>query len=167
MEFYLQPNPTDPEWLARTAIFHGHLGPWLVLGALVGQDATRRLETPGQWKIQVTCWMPPDKQRTPFSCMLDGLQVSSGATLGKQNIRFDYSPDVLGESWPVVHVVRPKDAQRGEAGLSYRARHRLHELVRRVTPDTLESASRDLARMPVDGLFEIRELTAQEMAPRA
>jgi formylmethanofuran dehydrogenase subunit E len=111
--------------------------------------------------------MPPDKQRTPFSCMLDGLQVSSGATLGKQNIRFAYSAEVLSATWPVIHVVRSQDAQRGPAGLSYQARPRLHDWLRTVVPERLEEMSRELAHIPVEELFDIRELTEPELLPQS
>lgn len=164
MDFYTNRHPTDPEWVARAALFHGHLGPWLIVGAMIGQDAVRRLESLGHWKIDVTCWMPPDKQRTPFSCLLDGLQVSSGATLGKQNIRFDHAPDVLADGWPVVQVVRLQDSQRPSAGVTYRATDCLHERLQQITPERLEDGSRELARSAVEALFEVRAMTDAELS---
>lgn len=164
MDFYLNANPADPVWLARTALFHGHLGPWLVTGALVGQDAIRRLNTPGQWKIDVTCWMPSDKHRTPFTCMLDGLQASSGATFGKQNIHLAYSAEVLKDGWPVVHVIRLKDAERPAEGVAYRATEYLHGLLQAVKPEKLEEYSRELAREDVARLFDIRPMSEAELS---
>lgn len=164
MDLYLTRHPADPEWLARTAVFHGHLGPWLVTGALVGQDAIQRLETAGQWKIDVTCWMPSDKHRTPFTCMLDGLQASSGATLGKQNIRLAFAAEVLADGWPVVHVVRLKDANRSAEGLVYRATSYLHGRLEAVAPERLEECSRELAREDVARLFDVRPMSEAELA---
>ncbi|HOW69865.1 MAG TPA: formylmethanofuran dehydrogenase subunit E family protein [Phycisphaerae bacterium] len=164
MDFYLDRNPADPEWLARIAVFHGHLGPWLVTGALVGQDAIQRLNTPGHWKIDVTCWMPSDKHRTPFTCILDGLQASSGATLGKQNIHLACAPDVLAGGWPVVHVVRVKDRDRPAEGVAYRATDDLHSLLQAVRSEKLEEYSRDLAREDVARLFDIRPMNQAELA---
>jgi formylmethanofuran dehydrogenase subunit E len=163
VEFY-HSQAADPDWLRRASEFHGHLGPWLVIGSLLGQDAVTRLQTPGQWKIDVTCWMPPDKQRTPFSCILDGLQVSSGATLGKQNIRFDYLPAILEKGWPVVQVIRLAEAERPAAGCEYRLSSRLYELLERVVPERLEEHSRQLARERADALFIVRSMTGEEIA---
>lgn len=164
VEFYRSRNPADPDWLADTAMFHGHLGPWLVVGALIGRDAIRRLETPGHWKIDVTCWMPLDKQRTPFSCMLDGLQASSGATLGKCNIRFAYSCDVLASGWPVVHVVRRQDGDRPMEGVHYRATEHLHRFFEGFDPARLEELSRQLAQDDVTRLFDVRAMTDAELS---
>ncbi len=163
MNLYVKTDPQDLDWVARAALFHGHLGPWLIAGAMVGQDAVRRLKTPGQWKIDVTCWMPADRQRTPFSCILDGLQASSGATLGKQNIRFNQSDDVLNGGWPVIHVVRLKDADRPTEGIAYRATGRFHELLKAVSPEHLEDGSRALAHEEVGSLFEIRPMSPLEL----
>lgn len=164
MKLYLSPNKSDPQWLAQASLFHGHLGPWLVVGLLVGRDAIQRLGTPGQWMIDVTCWMPRDKQRTPFSCMLDGLQVSSGATLGKQNIRFDNSDQVLAGSWPVIYITRREEEHRPREGLVYEAREELHQFFTRVTPDRLEEAARELAGKDVEQLFRIQAMGSGEFA---
>lgn len=164
MNLYLEKDPQDLDWVASAGLFHGHLGPWLIFGAMVGRDAIRRLDTPGMWKIDITCWMPADKQRTPFSCMLDGLQVSSGATLGKQNIRFNQSEAVLSAGWPVVHVRRLPDGDRPMEGLVYLAAPRLHEILKTISHERLEAGSRELAREEVGALFEIRSMTPDELA---
>lgn len=70
--------------LLRSAVrFHGHLGPFLVLGLRIGLLATRRLQPRGIHGMSATIWV---KQTPPRSCLLDGIQVSSGCTLGKGNI---------------------------------------------------------------------------------
>jgi hypothetical protein len=166
MDLYLKQHPDDPEWLAKAGLFHGHLGPWMVAGAMIGHDAIVRLETPGQWKIDITCWMPADKQRTPFSCILDGLQVSTGATLGKQNIRFAPLSEAPGSNWPIMHVVRLEDKQQPLAGLIYRATNAFHDFLRRSTPERLEDASRELAREEVTQIFDIAPMSEVELAPR-
>ena len=69
-----------------------------MLGAIIGRDALKRLDTDGYWDIEVTVWLPPEHQRQPWSCILDGLQISSGATLGKQNIRMAWPPEATSTS---------------------------------------------------------------------
>lgn len=64
--------------------FHGHLGPWLVLGILMGDFAIRRLKAKKYFGINVKVWGADKK---PKSCLIDGLQLSTGATYGKGNIQ--------------------------------------------------------------------------------
>ena len=63
--------------------FHGHLGPYLVLGLLAGEWAIRRLKCRKYFGLEVKVWGATKK---PKSCLIDGLQLSSGATYGKGNI---------------------------------------------------------------------------------
>jgi formylmethanofuran dehydrogenase subunit E len=64
--------------------FHGHLGPYLVLGILAGEIALRRLKAKKFFGLMVTVWGATQR---PKSCLIDGLQLSTGATYGKGNIR--------------------------------------------------------------------------------
>jgi len=71
--------------LLKSAIgFHGHLGPYLVLGLRMGHVAIRTLRPRGLHELSATVWT---KQSPAQSCVLDGVQVSSGCTLGKGNLR--------------------------------------------------------------------------------
>lgn len=63
--------------------FHGHLGPYLALGVRMGQYALRALNARKYFGIRVIAFCPP---RPPASCLVDGLQVATGATYGKRNI---------------------------------------------------------------------------------
>ena len=63
--------------------FHGHLGPYLVLGLRMGRIAFRKLKPKDLHDLSVNVWT---KKTPPQSCLLDGIQVSSGCTLGKMNI---------------------------------------------------------------------------------
>lgn len=69
--------------LAAACRFHGHLGPWLVLGLRAGEYAARKLKA-SPFEIKATVWCGP---RPPFSCFLDGVQLGSGCTMGKANLR--------------------------------------------------------------------------------
>ncbi len=71
----------DPELYIKT--FHGHLGPYLVLGYRMGRIALRELDSKGHFGLSVTVhsWLEP-----PASCLIDGVQLGSGCTLGKRNI---------------------------------------------------------------------------------
>jgi len=68
--------PDDLKHLKR---FHGHLGPYVVVGYRMGLIARHKLE--GKlWAVSFTGPKPP------MSCIVDGIQFSSGCTLGKGNI---------------------------------------------------------------------------------
>ncbi|MFH1578148.1 MAG: formylmethanofuran dehydrogenase subunit E family protein [Candidatus Omnitrophota bacterium] len=68
----------------REAIkFHGHLGPYLVLGILAGGLAVKRLKCKRYFGLYVKVRGVGKK---PRSCLIDGLQLSTGATYGKGNI---------------------------------------------------------------------------------
>jgi len=64
--------------------FHGHLGPYLILGILAGELAMKRLGCGKYFGLQVKV-RGVDKK--PKSCLVDGLQLATGATYGKGNIR--------------------------------------------------------------------------------
>ncbi|MBL7151460.1 MAG: formylmethanofuran dehydrogenase subunit E family protein [Candidatus Omnitrophica bacterium] len=74
--------------------FHGHLGPWLVLGILAGQTALDKLGCAKYFGLQVKAWGVIHK---PKSCLIDGLQLSTGATYGKGSIEKLNSPSVKVE----------------------------------------------------------------------
>ncbi len=71
--------------LRRLKDFHGHLGPYVVIGHRMGLAARSGLE--GRLHCEVFCGTRP-----PLSCLIDGIQFSSGCTMGKGNI------SVAGES---------------------------------------------------------------------
>lgn len=63
--------------------FHGHLGPYLVLGLLAGELALKKLKTKKYFGLRVKVY---GANKRPRSCLIDGLQLSTGATYGKGNI---------------------------------------------------------------------------------
>jgi formylmethanofuran dehydrogenase subunit E len=64
------------------AAFHGHLGPFIVLGYRMGKYAKQHFcRDPFQMNATVYCSGIP-----PESCLADGIQIGSGCTLGKRNI---------------------------------------------------------------------------------
>lgn len=69
--------------LEEAARFHGHLGPFLLLGYLAGSVAVRELRPEDPRDLRARVVVP---LKTPYSCIIDGVQASSGCTLGKGNI---------------------------------------------------------------------------------
>lgn len=73
--------PDDVQALLKE--FHGHLGPYVIAGYRLGTAALRRLGATKYFRIRAEVWCP---DRPPPSCAIDGVQVATGCTLGKQNI---------------------------------------------------------------------------------
>ncbi len=71
--------------LKRATEFHGHLGPFLVLGLRMGLAGLRELNIKsGEKKLQVTVKLP---YSIPFSCAVDGLQITTKCTIGNKRLR--------------------------------------------------------------------------------
>ncbi|MCM8801464.1 MAG: formylmethanofuran dehydrogenase subunit E family protein [Candidatus Omnitrophica bacterium] len=64
--------------------FHGHLGPYLVLGLRAGEIALDKLKCKKYFGLRVRVFGANQK---PKACLIDGLQISTGATYGKGNIK--------------------------------------------------------------------------------
>ncbi|MCR4404172.1 MAG: formylmethanofuran dehydrogenase subunit E family protein [Candidatus Acetothermia bacterium] len=72
------------ELVERGAEFHGHLGPFLVCGLRMGLLALRELGSSGHSDLRATV---ETGTIPPLSCLIDGIQVATGCTLGKGNIQ--------------------------------------------------------------------------------
>jgi len=70
--------------------FHGHLGPFLVIGVRMGRLAEKILFAEGKKniKLQVYAKLP---LLTPFSCILDGIQTTTKCTVGNQKLKVENS----------------------------------------------------------------------------
>ncbi len=69
--------------LEDAAALHGHLGPFLVIGHRIGAHAVEKLKPKNEFCLEVIAYLPA---KTPYTCILDGLQCSTKCTLGKGNI---------------------------------------------------------------------------------
>lgn len=75
------------------AAFHGHLGPYIIIGYRIGKYVRKALcDDPFQLTAKVYCSGNP-----PESCLADGVQLGSGCTLGKRNIEVIAGEDLKCE----------------------------------------------------------------------
>ena len=72
----------DEEFLSQAVKFHGHLGPYMVLGLRAGLFANQVLEKDPMNTEAIIETLP----RPPESCFVDGVQFATGCTMGKRNI---------------------------------------------------------------------------------
>lgn len=74
--------------------FHGHGGPFLILGVRMGILALRLLDAQGWFDLRCSVslpWRPPD------SCVIDGIQYSTGCTMGKHNIEVEEKEGIAAD----------------------------------------------------------------------
>jgi len=76
--------------IKKAADFHGHLGPFLVIGVRMGTLAKKILNVNAEENsvLRITARLP---LLTPFSCILDGIQVITQCTVGNQKLRIEHS----------------------------------------------------------------------------
>lgn len=74
------------EALKQIERFHGHLGPYAVIGYKMGEIA-KQILGPDSFSKKVIVWTGI---KPPISCIIDGIQISSGCTLGKGNISVNF-----------------------------------------------------------------------------
>ncbi len=77
-----------PPELEALRTFHGHLGVYVTIGLRMGAIGRARL---GAYKgLSATVRSRPEP---PMLCVVDGVQFSSGCTMGKGNIRVEPAED--------------------------------------------------------------------------
>ena len=121
--------------------FHGHLGPYLALGLRMGIVAVRMLKPKGLHELSVKVWT---KKTPPQSCLLDGIQVSSGCTLGKGNVRVEAAEHIRATF------------RRGRRSVIIEPTENITALLAKVSeqpPTRLRETARALYRMPDRELF--------------
>ncbi|MCF8303547.1 MAG: formylmethanofuran dehydrogenase subunit E family protein [Bacteroidales bacterium] len=81
------------EWIAgvMTCEIHRHLGIYAIIGMKMGIRAKEHFDV-GVGKLQVVSY---SGTKPPFSCMNDGLQISTGATLGHGLINISPNHDKI------------------------------------------------------------------------
>ncbi len=72
----------DPIDLVREV--HGHVGPYVVTGLLAAELAVERVGARKHFGVEAVVFAP---DAPPPSCFIDGVQLGSGCTMGKRNIR--------------------------------------------------------------------------------
>lgn len=78
--------------LAILNAFHGHVGPYVVAGLRCGRFAVDRLQAQPHFGVEVVVQCPG---APPPSCFIDGIQISTGCTMGKMNIRHELSDEIV------------------------------------------------------------------------
>lgn len=137
-------DPDDPPAVARTAMVHGMAGPFAVAGYRMGAAALGKLGLRrGSMDIDVTHYSPPEVQ---WSCVIDGLQAATGASLGKMNLRRVDSK----ETYSIV-----KNKKTGQA-LRFELRESLIQSHLHLPYEKLLEAGKKVARLADEEIFRVR-----------
>ncbi len=142
-----KPRSLSEELLRGAKDFHGHRGPFLILGLRIGLAALRLLDAEGWFDLKCRVRLP---LRVPETCLLDGIQFSTGCTLGKRNIEVEEGEEIKAffekrDGGRLVIKVRPEALirirevlSRGMEGMMEEAEHLLkasdEELLEIFTP---------------------------------
>jgi len=126
--------------------FHGHLGPYLVLGLRLGARIVAALQR-RHFGLRVVVHCPP---QPPPSCVADGLQLSTGCSLGKRNITLEPAEEVWVE------------AERSDGSSRLVLRSQAATMQRAAEIMAAESdvaAAQWLLSLPDEALFEVTDQT--------
>lgn len=126
-------------YLERAATFHGHLGPYLALGLKMGLLGKNLLQgDPFSIRAVIHTMKTP-----PRSCILDGIQFSSGCTLGKGNISVEEDDEIYGIFF--------KDSHR----IEIRVKPHIIQNLKEISSDYLEEHARSLFTAEDEEIFDV------------
>jgi formylmethanofuran dehydrogenase subunit E len=84
----------------KAAEFHGHIGPFLVVGVRMGLIGLRELETtPDNAKLRSTISV---EQVVPFSCVIDGIQVVTKCTIGNRKLQLKKASKTISTDFQIL-----------------------------------------------------------------
>jgi formylmethanofuran dehydrogenase subunit E len=130
-----------PDELSALKKFHGHLGVYVTLGLRMGAIGKRRF---GHYKgLTASVRSQPDP---PMRCVLDGVQFSSGCTMGKGNIALETGSE--------PEVTFEKDGRRLQISLRPGWRERID---REMSKEKEIEQSLFYYEIAEDEVFDIRE----------
>ena len=133
--------------IEKAADFHGHLGPFLVIGVKMGKFAKTNLSNAENGNLETTVKVP---LLTPFSCVLDGIQVTTHCTTGNRRLIIENSQKEIAVYFKLQHsnrklkvLVNPKIVEK---------------LMNRISEGASnEELAWEIARMPESQLFTIEK----------
>jgi formylmethanofuran dehydrogenase subunit E len=130
---------------------HGHVGPYVVIGLRMGAAAKKALNIGDDESTLLTAEVSVPLH-PPFSCLLDGVQVSTTCTVGNQRLQFKNAKTIQ------AIFSSQKDTKTVKITLAKRFREQLE---RKKKIDKLdESFAWRLAELPENQLFDITYLAS-------
>ena len=125
---------------------HGHVGPYVVIGLRMGAAAKKALNI-GDEESTLLAAEVSVPLRPPFSCLLDGVQVSTTCTVGNQRLQFKNARNVQA-----IFSSR-KDARTVKITLAKQFREQLEQKKKQDKLD--EAFAWQIAELPENQLFDV------------
>lgn len=137
--------------IKRAKDFHGHLGPFLVIGVRMGLIGVRELGVKGrEEELRVTAML---RYSVPFSCIIDGIQVATKCTIGNKRLKLKHKSSQIAakfelqdEEKEVNVLVNPVAFQELKSQL----------LAQDLPPEEVRRLAHVIASMPEEELFTMR-----------
>ncbi len=131
----------------KAAEFHGHLGPFLAIGVRMGLLAKRTLKSDGFGDLNV---IVNTGNNPPLSCVVDGIQVATGCTLGKGNIAVRNLDEISAVFHSKSQTIRVKMKMEIFQGLKGELLHG--------DPEKMEETARKVSSISDIKLFDIEKV---------
>lgn len=129
--------------LEEASIFHGHLGPYLIIGYRAGELARKILNPSNEFDLQAKITLP---LKTPYTCIVDGIQCSTKCTIGKLNIELVDSGNTGNI---VIEIKRKSNNKTLKLKVKEYIIKKLHEII------DINEGARWVKTLSVKDLFEI------------
>jgi len=150
------PSPEVAECLARVKAIHGGSGPWAVVGYRIGERALKELKLPRQsFALLVIHRAPAEVQ---YSCVADGLQASTGASVGKLNLKL--------EEAPVDRLKTTIQDRKSGRVLTFTIKPGFARSIKDLPFDQLDREGERVARLPDEAIFDMAETKAKDPGSR-
>jgi len=132
--------------LQQIAFVHGGTGPFAVAGYRIGQRALAELNLPrGSFSLEVVHKTPSEVQ---WSCIADGVQAATGASVGKLNLRLEPASEDSTET-----IVRDKKSHHAVA---FRLTPEFVKRYLNLPHEKLADAGKQVLTLPDDQIFSMK-----------
>jgi formylmethanofuran dehydrogenase subunit E len=144
------PGETDEDWVTLGTKPHGGFGSYVALGVYIGLDAREQLGAkPRQLEVSFA-----NAANAPCPCLADGLQLATGATVGRGSLTMASEPAPTG-AFGVVTVTDPTSRRTLRYTIPDEAREMLDNWNKLPAHERLPA----LRTVPADELFQRVEIT--------
>ena len=133
--------------LEKATEFHGHLGPFLAIGVRLGLVGLKKICKQNDDQLTIDVSLP---LHIPFSCIIDGLQVTTQCTVGNQKLSLKDSDSIQ------ARFKRENDRLEVTVALDKSMFEEMKsKLFGEAKPEEIRRLAWVIARMSEDELFEI------------
>ena len=131
--------------------FHGHLGPFLVIGVRMGESALKQFNLIGNERLDLRANVKVPLQ-TPFSCLLDGIQIATTCTIGNQRLTIQNAQNIQAT------FTTQKQAKTIKITIKETLNQQLKQ--KQTQNKLTEEYAKEIADMPENRLFNITILSS-------